>query len=108
MAFLREPPASYQPPAVDLLGGLQLLENDVDLDVFENEYAFEAALQNLIYAAHDLHLLFFGGVLSVFQFASPLSIVSLSTDGTALPKLYIASKSPPSASRIRELIFGHR
>ena len=94
LAYLRDPPASYEPPAVDLLGGITLLENDIDLGIFENQYAFEAALQTLIYAAHDYHLLFIGGALSVFTFASPLEIVSLSPDGVSLPKLYITSKLP--------------
>ncbi|KAI9778900.1 MAG: hypothetical protein M1816_003881 [Peltula sp. TS41687] len=89
LAYLKNPPASYQQPGVDLLGGLDLIENEVDLGVYENEYAFEASLRTLIYAAHDEHLQFVGGVLDVFNFASPLGIVSLSSDGIELPKVYI-------------------
>ena len=89
LPYLKNPPASYLQPSVDLLSGLNLIQNEVDLGAFENEYAFETALQALIYQAHDLHMVFYGGILGVFGFASPLGIVSISSDGKALPKVYI-------------------
>ena len=92
LVYLKNPPASYRQPAVDLLGGLDLIESDIDLGVFENQYAFEVAVQTLIGAAHDFHLRLIGGILSVFSFASQYGLVSLSSDGVDLPKVYIMGK----------------
>ncbi|RMZ39350.1 hypothetical protein AFCA_006265 [Aspergillus flavus] len=90
LAYLADPPQSYQQPAVDLVAGLSQLQRDIDNNVFRNEYAFEAALNHLIHAAHDDHLQLAGGALSRFTYAAPYRIVSVSLDGVELPKVYIA------------------
>lgn len=90
LAYLKDPPSSYQQPPTDLLYGLNQLQLDIENGKFQNQYAFEIALQTLIYSAHDAHLRLFAGILSVFTFASPYSIVSVSLDGMQLPKVYIA------------------
>jgi hypothetical protein len=88
-AYLRNPPTSYQQPSVDLFERLNQLQQDVDNSAFSNQYAFEATLQNLIYSTHDAHLELVAGVLSAFTFVSPYGIISVSTDGKELPKVYI-------------------
>lgn len=90
LAYLKNPPSSYQQPAVDLLAGIDLIQRQIDTGVFHNEYAFEAAVQNLVYQTHDGHIELFAGALNVFTFGSALPIVSLSADGFALPKVYIS------------------
>jgi len=95
IAYLANPPPSYQQPAVDLIGGLDLIQSQIDAAVFDNEYAFEAAVQALIYRAHEGHLHFVGGALNVFLFNTPLSIVSVSTDGLQTPKVYSGGKTSP-------------
>ena len=92
LAYLKNPPPSYQQPAVDLLGGLEFLQSAVNGPVFRNEYEFEASLQALLYAAHDAHVDLYAGALAAFNFGSPYDIVSVSLDGVALPKVYLASK----------------
>jgi hypothetical protein len=87
---LKNPPTSYQQPGVDLLLGLQHLQEGIDNGVFPNQYEFEAALQTLLYATHDAHVTLFAGILAAFTFASPYDIVSLSIDGMQLPKVYFA------------------
>jgi hypothetical protein len=94
LTYLKNPPASYQQPAVDLLGGLNQLQQAINNGLFANQYEFEAALQTLIYAAHDGHVSLDAGVLAAFSFASPYDIVSLSVDGIQVPKVYLASKYP--------------
>lgn len=47
-------------------------------------------MQTLIYEAHDTHLNLVAGVLAAFTFGSPYDIVSISIDGTQLPKVYLA------------------
>jgi hypothetical protein len=93
LTYLKNPPTSYQQPAVDLLGGLEELQRAIDSGSFPNQYEFEAALQTLLYATHDGHVTLYAGILSVFNFASPYDIVSLSLDGLQLPKVYLASSS---------------
>lgn len=92
LAYLKNPPPSYQQPEVDLLAGINLIQRQIDTGVFHNEYSFEAALQNLIYQTHDSHIYLNAGALNVFTFGSAIPIVSLSADGFALPKVYSTGK----------------
>lgn len=92
MAYLKNPPASYRQPPVDLLGGLDSIQQAVTNGVYKNEYDFEVAVQNLVYSTHDAHISLYAGVLGVFSFGAPVSIVSVSSDGIALPKVFILGK----------------
>ena len=89
LEYLKNPPPSYQQPAVDVVGSLNNISRRINAGDFKTEYAFEAAVQEVVYAAHDDHLILDFGILSAFQFGSPLRIVSASTDGIQLPKVYI-------------------
>ncbi|KAH8659319.1 hypothetical protein BGZ60DRAFT_456892 [Tricladium varicosporioides] len=89
LTYLKNPPNSYQQPGVDLMGGLDALQKGIDDRIFPNQYEFEAALQSLLYASHDGHISLEAGVLAVFTFSSPLDVVSLSRDGSELPKVYL-------------------
>ncbi|KAL8627048.1 hypothetical protein Q9189_007249 [Teloschistes chrysophthalmus] len=89
LTYLKNPPATYRQPPVDLLGGLDTIQQAVNNGVYMNEYDFEVAVQKLIYSAHDAHISLYAGVLSVFSFGAPVSIVSVSSDGIALPKIFI-------------------
>ena len=89
LAYLKNPPSSYQQPAIDILGGLEQIQEDVDNGAFPNQYAFEATLQNLVYSAHDAHFQLDAGILAAFTFLSPYSIVALSEDGVQTPKVYV-------------------
>ena len=89
LAYLKNPPSSYQQPAVDIEAGLQRIQDEINKGTFPNQYAFEATLQNLVYSAHDAHLQLQSGILDVFTFMSPYSLVSLSQDGVQIPKVYV-------------------
>ena len=99
--FLKNPPSTYQQPAIDLVQGIQTLQTAVDRGQFRNEYEFEASLQALLYASHDQHVQLFAGAMAVFSFASPYDIVSVSLDGRAPPKVYIAGRSSHSKFAIQ-------
>ena len=88
-AYLKNPPPDYQQPPVDLFGGLEKIKDQVKAGGFKSEYDFEVAVQKLILATHDAHINLAYGVLSIFTFGSPYGLVSVSTDGVALPKLFI-------------------
>ena len=92
LAYLKNPPSSYQQPAVDLIQGFNAIQAQIDANVFQNEYAFEAALQNLLYSAHDTHVNLVAGALAVFTFGSGWRLSSISTNGVQLPKVYLTGK----------------
>ena len=89
LAYLKDPPPSYQQPSIDVLASLDALEAQVQAGAFKTEYDFEVALQTVIYATHDAHVSLSAGILSIFTFGSPLRIVSVSSNGIELPKIYI-------------------
>ena len=89
LAFLRNPPEGYQQPPADLLAGIQQIQNDIDAGAFKNQYAFEAALQKLLLSANDMHLHLTGGILAAFAFGVTGGVVSVSSDGVELPKVYL-------------------
>ena len=89
LAYLKDPPPSYQQPSIDVLASLDALEAQVQAGTFKTEYDFEVALQTIIYAIHDAHVALSAGLLSIFTFGSPLRIVSVSSNGIELPKIYI-------------------
>ena len=89
LAYLKDPPPSYQQPSIDVLASLDALEAQVQVGAFKTEYDFEVALQTIIYAIHDSHVTLSAGILSIFTFASPLRIVSASSNGIELPKIYV-------------------
>ncbi|KAI3329982.1 hypothetical protein F4824DRAFT_354112 [Ustulina deusta] len=91
LAYLKNPPPSYQQPGVDLVAGIGQLQQAINEGRFGNQYQFESALAQLIYAAHDDHLYLNAGVLAVFSFASPQDLMSISLDGISEPKVYFAS-----------------
>ncbi|KAI4192629.1 MAG: hypothetical protein LQ346_004227 [Caloplaca aetnensis] len=88
-AYLKNPPPEYQQPPVDLFERLANIKNQVNAGQFSSEYDFEVAVQKLILATHDAHINLGYGVLSIFTFGSPYGLVSVSTDGVALPKLFL-------------------
>ena len=87
---LKNPPPSYQQPPVDIPAALTSIKQRAQAGQFQNEYEFEIAVMELVYATHDDHVNLNVGILGAFTFGSPLRIVSASTDGIELPKVYIA------------------
>lgn len=92
LAYLKNPPASYKQPAVDLVAGLEYLQQQITAGVFQNQYDFEVSLQNLVYSAHDAHLSLVSGILAAFSFGAPYGISSVSIDGIQIPKVYLTGK----------------
>ncbi|TKA40886.1 hypothetical protein B0A54_07798 [Friedmanniomyces endolithicus] len=88
-AYLKQPPAGYQQPPVDIFGDLRQIQNKVDSGFYRNQYAFEADLQALSQATHDAHTTLYAGVSNQFTFAAPFYLVSVSVDGKQAPQVYI-------------------
>ena len=90
--ILKNPPPNYQMPPADLLGALEDIQYKIDNDQYENQYQFDTDLNNLITSAYDGHLALGVCSYSSFYFTSPAALVSISTNGTALPEVYIESE----------------
>lgn len=90
LAYLKDPPASYGLPAVDIMGGLDAIAANVTAGRFASEYDFQASMTLLIAQAHDGHFAFRPDMFKAFQFRNDLlaDMVSVSVDGKQMPKLY--------------------
>lgn len=90
IGFLKDPPSGYLLPGVDLMGGLARIEAHVRDGVYTSEYDFELDLYTLVLSAHDGHFNYRPDIFSgVFVFERTQSLVSISKDGLALPKIYL-------------------
>ncbi|GAB7350679.1 hypothetical protein MBLNU459_g1242t1 [Dothideomycetes sp. NU459] len=89
LAYLKNPPPSYQQLPVDFVDGLQKIQDKIDRGYYLNEYVFEAELQALIYSVHDAHVNLVGGILAAFSFGSPYDLVTVSVDGKQDPRVYL-------------------
>ncbi|KAI1781219.1 hypothetical protein F4818DRAFT_398389 [Hypoxylon cercidicola] len=104
LAFLKTPPQSYMLPPVDIQGNLDNISATASAGGFPSEYDFQVNILQTISAAHDGHFLFLPDIFKVFGFSNSLAegIVSVSTNGTSLPKLYhystlLSNRSTPVA-----------
>ena len=90
---LKNPPAEYVEkvqPAVDIIGGLDKIEGEIDDNKFKSEYDFGWALYTLIQSAHDGHFAYIpDSVGSIFTFGRPVPLVSVSEDGVQLPAVFV-------------------
>ncbi|EOA88596.1 hypothetical protein ACJQWK_02107 [Exserohilum turcicum] len=90
---LKNPPAEYAEkvqPAVDIIGGLDQIDADIDAGKFKNEYDFGWTLYSLIQSAHDGHFAFVtDSVGSIFNWGRPIPLVSVSEDGEQLPAVFV-------------------
>ena len=93
LGTLKSPPAGYQQPAVDVEHDLEVIGAKASAGAYANQYEFEAEVQTVVGKIHDTHVVLNAGITSVFTFASPYGLVSISKDGKETPKLYISGES---------------
>lgn len=90
LTYLKNPPAGYGLPAVDIEGGLDAIMANVSAGGFTNEYDFQTSVVKLVAQAHDGHFAYRPDVFKAFSFRNDLvaDLASLSVDGKQVPKLY--------------------
>ncbi|KAK3688684.1 peptidase S41 family protein [Podospora appendiculata] len=90
LAFLKDPPAAYMLPGVDILAGLDNISDVSNAEGFVSEFDFQLSIAKLISSAHDGHFSYRPDVFKAFGFRNKLAadIVSVSVDGVQVPKLY--------------------
>ncbi|KAI4637552.1 uncharacterized protein J4E88_002022 [Alternaria novae-zelandiae] len=91
--WLKDPPAEYAEkvqPAVDIWGELEEIRKKVNGGEYKNEYEFGFELYTLLQSTHDGHFVYVPDVVgTVFNFARPVPLVSVSSDGKELPRPYV-------------------
>ncbi|KAL7796134.1 hypothetical protein V8C37DRAFT_414417 [Trichoderma ceciliae] len=85
--ILRNPPPGSLSATVDLQGGISSIRSRAAADLYKSQYDFDLDLNNLLSSTNDGHL-FVDPCSFVFAFGNTVPLVSLSTDGIAIPQLY--------------------
>ncbi|KAJ5104465.1 hypothetical protein NUU61_001812 [Penicillium alfredii] len=85
---LKNPPSGYQMPPTDLMGGLNAIQEKAAANHYKNQYEFDSDLQTLVTSAYDGHLSADFCSHSIFTFRNEPPLVSISTNGIDLPKIY--------------------
>ncbi|KAF2746168.1 peptidase S41 family protein-like protein [Sporormia fimetaria CBS 119925] len=93
LGYLKTPPQGYVNEAVDIVAGLDTIENKVFNGDYSNEYDFEADIATLLAKSYDGHLSFdgmaFGGVFA-WRRSRDFALISASRDGKEAPKIWLA------------------
>ncbi|KAI9698904.1 MAG: hypothetical protein M1820_007325 [Bogoriella megaspora] len=87
-AYLKDPPPTYEPAAVDLFSVLNNIKGKALSGQYVNEYDFELEVYNLFVAGRDGHLGFEPSLVGNFGIKRNVELVSVSSDGIQLPKIY--------------------
>ncbi|KAF2715970.1 hypothetical protein K431DRAFT_236437 [Polychaeton citri CBS 116435] len=108
LAFLKDPPADYPFPAHDIFAALERVRIGLESDKYRNEYSWQQDLFIKVFApAHDGHLYLNVDILTqVMDWARPLTLVSISDDGTSAPVIKVYDdvvSSPDTASTITHI-----
>ena len=82
-------------PSTDLLGGIDSIISRVKSSGYSNQFEMDLDVSNVINSAHDGHLAFQLCSQSIFSFSIDLPLVSISSDGLALPDVYTLSMAMP-------------
>ncbi|PON24205.1 hypothetical protein TGAM01_v206893 [Trichoderma gamsii] len=85
--ILRNPPPGSLSATVDLVGGLSTIRSRAAANLYKSQYDFDRDLSQLISSANDGHLAISPCSFAI-GFGITTSLVSLSTDGVAMPRLY--------------------
>lgn len=91
VAYLKNPPKEYTEEPVDIIGELDTMQKQVAAGNFKTEYDFQLKMLNLFTKAYDNHFAYQPDILaSAMQFQRPTGseLVSVSSDGVALPEIY--------------------
>jgi hypothetical protein len=88
MVWLKNPGEDWEYGALDIEAELDKIKGS--LSSFNSEYAVQLAIQNITVRTGNFHFNYSPDILQVFQFRRQFNVASISSDGKALPKLYVA------------------
>jgi hypothetical protein len=88
IVWLKNPGDGWEFGPLDIDAELDNVKNN--LDSFSSEYAVQLAIQNITIRTGNFHFNYQPDILAVFQFFRQFNVASISENGKALPKLYVA------------------
>lgn len=78
----------YPIPGADLMAGLDSILSKARNDEYSSQFEFDSDITKLILSVHDDHLDIYMCSTTVFQFTNNMPLVSVSSDGIELPRVY--------------------
>lgn len=106
LAYLANPPKGDSEKRSDVVAELDRIAKDLDDGKYEDEYTLQKDMRLAFDKTYDFHLNWNPDILNVFQFrrgnvfsglADEFALVSISSDGKELPKLYNYCKYCPES-----------
>lgn len=88
IVWLKNPGKDWEFGALDIEAELDKIKSN--LASYSSEYAVQLAIQNITIRTGNFHFNYQPDILQVFQFTRLFNVASISQNGTALPKLYVA------------------
>ncbi|OAQ72032.1 peptidase s41 family protein [Pochonia chlamydosporia 170] len=89
--LLKSPPPEYLTPGVDIIGGMDAMRQKLRNKGYQSQVDVMTDLHSLFVAANDDHFGYTPGIFAPFrQFREGLDVVSISSDGRALPEIFAA------------------
>ncbi|KAF2256639.1 hypothetical protein BU26DRAFT_526971 [Trematosphaeria pertusa] len=105
--WLKNTPEEWENGPLDIEAELDNILNN--LDSFSSEYAVQLAIQNITVRTGNFHFNYQPDILQAFTWWRQVAVVSISDDGTSMPKLYsaedmiLATRGDLSMSDISEI-----
>ncbi|KAK6341441.1 hypothetical protein TWF696_008515 [Orbilia brochopaga] len=90
LEYLARPPDKSGQDPMDILSGLIDIGSAVNSSSITSWYEVETRVEKLLGGCHEGHLYVAWVLPSLINFRAPFQLVSLSEDGTQLPKVYVA------------------
>lgn len=92
LEVLADPPEEYLFDGVDVLGGIEVIRDNLKENKYNNQYEVMVDLRSLFAASNDNHFDYPPALLNQwFYFRPGLEFISLSRDGLHLPKIFMIS-----------------
>jgi hypothetical protein len=88
IVWLKNPGQDWEFGALDIEAELDNIKSN--LGSFSSEYAVQLAIQNVTIRTGNFHFNYRPDILQVFDFRRGFNVASISSDGKALPMLYVA------------------
>jgi len=104
LVWYKNPGSDWEYGSLDIIGELDKIKGN--LGSFKSEYEVQLAIQNITIRTGNFHFNYSPDILQVFQFRRPFNVASISSDGKALPKLYVhddIEQVAAGSSRVSEI-----
>ncbi|CAI6042755.1 unnamed protein product [Clonostachys chloroleuca] len=90
LAYLKNPPQSYLQAPVDVMDRFNQIRQKINGNKYPTLYDFDLDMLALVRDTHEGHFSLPTGVLNLFKWSLPDTLVSFSKDGKEIPQVYSA------------------